>query len=332
MTAVGGMPSRRRAICGALAALACRPLAGAAQARVPTVALVAAARPEGIAARAAAFRDGLKELGYVDGRTIRIEFRYANEHLDRIPELVDDLVRRNVDVIVSAGPSVTSAARRATPTIPIVMAFDTDPVGSGAVASLARPGGNVTGLSIVAIDLLGKQLELLREFVPKLSRVAVVGNAREPGNRQALQAAGEAAARLGMAIDVFDLARRADIDPVFARARAIGDEAMLVLSNPIALFDRIEIAAAAVRQRMPAIYPYPEIVEAGGLVTYGVNLNDMFRRSAAFVDRLLRGARPADMPVEQPTKFDLVIHAGAARRIGLSVPPALAARADRVID
>jgi len=299
---------------------------------IPRVGFVAAAHSGGIAARVDAFRQGLKELGYVEGRNIIVEYQYAEEKIDRLPAIIGDLARLPVDVIVSAGPAVTQAARSATRSTPIVMAFDADPVGSGAVASLARPGGNVTGMSILATPLTGKQLELLKAVMPKLARVAVLERSDEPGNAEAMRATRQAAAALGVQLDVIDVRQPADIEPAFRTARRAGADAILVLSSPLALFHRVQIADLAASHRLPAIYPYAENVEAGGLMTYGVSINDLFRRSATFVDRILRGSSPAELPVEQPTKFHLVINLKAARRIGLDVPRQLVARADRVIE
>ena len=297
----------------------------------PHIAFVAAAHPPAVAARVQAFRQGLKELGYVEGRTITVEYRYAEEKVDRLPGIVADLVRRNVAVIVSAGPSVTQVARRETTAIPIVMAFDSDPVGSGAVASLSRPGGNVTGLSILATDLAGKQLELLKAFESGLARVAVFENSREPGNTESMRAVRQAAARLGITLEPIDVTNAEDVEPAFAEAVRRGARALVVLSSPQVLFHRARFAELAVRHRLPSIYPYPDNVDAGGLMMYGVAINELFRRSATLVDRILKGARPGDLPVEQPARFELAINLKTAQALGLSIPEALLQRADLVI-
>ena len=317
-----------------LLALAGHAAVGDAQqpARIPRVGFVAAAHPAAVAARTEAFRQGLKELGYVEGRNIVVDYRYAEEQFDRVPALVDELIRLKADVIVSAGPSVTRSARTVTLSVPIVMAFDADPVGSGVIASLARPGGNVTGLSIVASDLSGKTLELLKSVVPRLARVVVFENSIEPGNAQTLRATREAAEALGVRLQVIDVRYPADIEPAFLAASRGGADALVVLSSPLILFHRAQIAGLAATHRLPAIYPYADVVDAGGLMTYGVVFNDLFRRAAGFVDRILKGARPADLPVEQPTKFELVINRGAAKRIGLAIPADVLARADRIVD
>jgi putative ABC transport system substrate-binding protein len=316
----------------ALLALALAAVAPAsAQAPLPRVALVAAAQPSGVAARAHAFRDGMRELGYEDGRNVVLEFRYADERLDRIPAIMADLVKRKVDVIVSGGPSVTRVARAATSTIPIVMAFDSDPVGSGAVASLARPGGNVTGLSILASDLAGKQIEMLKAVAPKLARVVVMDNPTEPANAEIVRALRRSATALGIAADTTPLDDPARIEAAFAEAKRARADAVVVLSSPLVLFHRTRFAAAANAARLPTIYAFPEVVDAGGLMAYSVVFDDLFRRAATYVDRILKGARAGDLPVEQPTTFQLAVNVEAARRIGLTIPADVLARADRVV-
>lgn len=302
-----------------------------AQAPLPRVALVAAAQQSGVASRANAFRDGMRELGYEDGRNVVLEFRYADERLDRIPAIVADLVKRKVDVIVSGGPSVTRVARAATSTIPIVMAFDSDPVGSGAVASLARPGGNVTGLSILASDLAGKQIEMLKAVAPKLARIVVLDNPTEPANAEIVRALRRSASSLGIAADTIPLDDPTRIEAAFAAAKRDHADAVIVLSSPLVLFHRTRFAAAASATRLPTIYAFPEVVDAGGLMAYSVVFDDLFRRSATYVDRILKGAKPGDLPVEQPTTFQFAVNVQAARRIGLVIPPDVLARADRVV-
>ena len=324
------MISRRRALALAVALVA----AGAARAQSsarPRIALVAAAHAKDLVGRTAAFRDGMKALGYEDGRNVALEFHYADERLDRLPAIANDLVKRKFDVIVSAGPSVTRALRNATTTIPIVMAFDSDPVGSGAVASLARPGGNVTGLSILAFDLAGKQLEMLKAVAPKLARVMVLDNPTEPANAQIVRAMRSSAATLGVEIDTAPLDDPAGLERAFAAAKRANADAIVVLSSPLVLFHRARLAAAASAGRLPAIFPFPEVVEAGGLMAYGVAFEDLFRRSATYVDRILKGANPGDLPVELPRTFHLTINVEAARRIGITIPPSLLARADRIV-
>ena len=240
-------------------------------------------------------------------------------------------MRLKVDVIVTGGPAATRAAKEATVTIPIVMAQDTDPVANGFVASLARPGGNITGLSTLAPELSGKQLELLKEIVPRLSRVAVLGNSTIPGNAQALKEMELAAGAFKVQLQYVDVLDLKDIETAFRAASKGRADAVLVLGNPIFLSQRIQIADLAVKSRLPAIYDRPEYVEDGGLMTYGVNINELYRRAATYVDKILKGAKPADLPVEQPTKFELVINLKAAKQIGLTIPPNVLARADKVI-
>ncbi|HEY8243661.1 MAG TPA: ABC transporter substrate-binding protein [Casimicrobiaceae bacterium] len=324
------MTRRRAALALALALTS--PVAAHAQSpAVPRVGVVAAAQAKDVVGRTEAFLAGMKALGYEDGRNVAIEFVYADERLDRLPALVDALVKRKVDVIVSAGPSVTRALRRATTTIPIVMAFDADPVGSGSVASLARPGGNVTGLSILATDLVGKQLEMLKAVAPKVARIVVFDNPSEPANAEVVRALRRSAASLGVAVDTIPLDDPARIEAAFAAAKRGNADAVLVLSSPLVLFHRARLAAAANATRLPAIYAFPEVVDAGGLMAYSVVFEDLFRRSATYVDRILKGAKPGELPVEQPTTFQLAVNVEAARRIGLTIPADLLARADRVV-
>jgi putative ABC transport system substrate-binding protein len=324
---------RRRAVVAALvlALPGWKPLFAQTAAPLPRVGLVAAAHPKDVAAREAAFREGMRELGYVHGRNVIIDVRYGEERLDRLPGLIEELVRSKVDVIVSAGPSATRAARQVTSSVPIVMAFDADPVGTGVVASLARPGGNVTGLSILATDLTGKQLEYLKSVVPKLARVAVLEHSTEPGAGELLRTLRQAAATLGIAVDVHDVADPARIEVAFAAARADGADAVLVMSSPLVLFHRARFAQAANANRLPTLYPYAESVDAGGLMSYGVAIEDLFRRSATYVDRILRGAKPGDLPVELPRTFVFMVNLPAAKRIGLTIPPSVLARADHVV-
>ena len=273
----------------------------------------------------------MRELGYVEGKTIFIDYRYAEGKIDRLPKLAAELVRRNVEVIVTAGPADTRAAKKATGTIPIVMSFDNDPVGNGFVASLARPGGNITGLSTLAPELSGKQLELLKEIVPRLSRVAVFGNSTNPGNALALREIELAAETLKVKLENLDVLDPKDIGTAFRTASKGRDKAVLVLGSPVINSQRTRIVDLAVKNRLPAIYYSAEMVEAGGLLAYGVNRNDLTRRAAVYVDKILKGAKPAELPVEQPTKFDLIINLKAAKQIGMTIPPNVLARADKVI-
>jgi putative ABC transport system substrate-binding protein len=240
-------------------------------------------------------------------------------------------VRLKVDIIVSASPPVTRAAKEATSTIPIVFAQDGDPVASGFVASLARPGGNITGLSSLAPELSGKQLELLKEIVPKLSRVTVIGISTEPGNAQRLKEIELAAGALKVNLQYLDVLSSKDIETAFRAATKGRADGVVMLGGTVFNTHRIQIVELAVKSRLPATYTRPEYVEAGGLMTYGPSINDLFRRAATYVDKILKGAKPADLPVEQPTKFEFIINLKAAKQIGLTIPPNVLARADRVI-
>ncbi len=282
-------------------------------------------------ARIEAFRQGLRELEYVEGKNIVIEWRFAEGKADRLPALAAELVRLKVDIIITAGPQVTRPAKEATSTIPIVMAQDTDPVGNGFVASLARPGGNITGLATLSPELSGKQLELLKEAVPSLSRVAVLGNSTRPGNTQALKEIELAAGAFGVKVQYLDVLSPKDIETAFRAAGKGRADAVLILGNPVATSQRKQITDLAAKNRLPAIYDRPEFVEDGGLMTYGVSQNDLFRRAATYVDKILKGTKPNDLPVEQAKKLDFIINLKAAKQIGLTIPPNVLARADKVI-
>jgi putative ABC transport system substrate-binding protein len=299
--------------------------------KVPRIGFFSSISPSIFSARVEAFRQGLRELGYVEGKNIVIEWRSAEGKADRLPALAAELVRLKVDVIVSPGPGPTRAVKQATNTIPIVMAFDDDPVGSGFAASLARPGGNITGLSTLASEISGKQLELLREIVPKLSRVAVLGNASQPGHPQALKEINVAADAFRVQVQYLEVRGPKDVETAFRAASKERADAALVLGSPIFISQRKQLADLAAKSRLPAIYNRPEYVEDGGLVFYGVSYTDLFRRAATYVDKILKGAKPGDIPIEQPKKFEFIINLKAAKQIGLTIPPNVLARADKVI-
>jgi putative ABC transport system substrate-binding protein len=299
--------------------------------KVPRIAYLSAATASSQVTQLDAFRQGLRALGYVEGKNIVIEERYAEEKQDRLSEFAAELVRLKVDVIVTGGPTVTRFAKAATSTIPIVMAFDIDPVGSGFVASLAHPGGNITGLSGLGPELSGKQLELLKEIVPKLSRVAVLGNSTQPGNAPSLRETEAAAREFKVQLQLLDVLKPKDIETAFQAAVKAHADAVLVLGNPFLGAHRKQISELAVKNRLPAMYPQSEFVEGGGLMTYAASRTDLFRRAATFVDKILKGAKPADLPVEQPTKFEFIVNLKAAKQIGLTIPPNVLARADKVI-
>jgi putative ABC transport system substrate-binding protein len=273
-----------------------------------------------------AFLQGMRELGYVDGKTVVIERRSG----DRLAQRAAELVRLKVDVIVTGGSAGTQAARDATSTIPIVMAQDNDPIGSGFVASLARPGGNITGLSALSAEMNGKRVELLKEIVPKLSILAIFGDSTVPGNLQALKDTERAATAVGVQLQYQNIQNPHDVEKVF-RVGSKSVDAVLFLNNAILLRQRAQIAELAAKSRLPAIYDASDFVEAGGLMSYGRDARDLFKRAALYVDKILKGAKPADLPVQQPTKFELVINLKTAKQIGITIPPNLLARADRVI-
>ena len=312
--------------------LASLPLAYAQQPKkIPRIGFLSPTPPAAISARMEAFRQGLREFGYVERQNIAIEYRWGEGRSDRLPEFAADLVRIKVDVIVTAGPQATRAAKEATATIPIVMAFDNDPVGNGFVASLARPGGNITGLSTLYPEISGKQLELLKEIVPRLSRVAVLGTSTQPGNAQSLRETELAAEAFGVQLQYLEVLAPKDFETAFRAANKGRAEAVLVLQSFVLTSQRKQLVDLAVKNRLPAIYDRREFVEDGGLMTYSVSSTDLFRRAATYVDKILKGAKPADLPVEQPKKFEFIINLKAAKQIGLTIPPNVLARADKVI-
>ena len=282
--------------------------------------------------RQEAFRLGLRELGYVEGKNILIDSRGADNIRERQNALAEELVRLKVDIIVTAGSGPTRAAKAATSTIPIVMASDDDPVGSGMVASLARPGGNVTGLSQLSPELSGKRLEILKEVLPKLSRVAVFWTSTGGDSTQLMKEIEPAAAALGVNLQRVDILAVNNIEPAFRAAVNGRAQAVLeLISGPIRSAALKDLAELAIKHRLPVMPGRPEHVEAGGLMSYGVNLTDLDRRAATYVDKILKGAKPADLPVEQPIKFEFVINLKAAKQIGLTIPPNVLTRADKVI-
>jgi putative ABC transport system substrate-binding protein len=299
--------------------------------KVPRIGFLFNLSPSAAAARGEAFRQGLRELGYVEGKSIVIEWRYAEGKLDRISALAAELVHLKVDLIVTSGPSVTRAAKEATVAIPIVMTFDSDPVGDGFVASLARPGGNITGLSTLAPELSGKRLEILREVVSKLSRVVVLGTSTAPGQAQMIREIELAAKAFGVKLQYLDVLEPKDIETAFRAVSKGRAQALLTLAGGILSSQRGQIAELAVKNRLPAIYHQSLFVEAGGLMFYGVNILDLDRRAATYVDKILKGAKPADLPVEQPKKFEFIINLKAAKQIGVTIPPNVLVRADKVI-
>jgi putative ABC transport system substrate-binding protein len=299
--------------------------------KIPRIGYLTAVSVSGFASRTDAFRKGLRELGYIEGKSIVIDYRYGDGKTDRLNQLADELVRLKVDVIVTGGAPATIAAKDATRTIPIVMGSDADPVGSGIVTSLARPGGNITGFSTLATEIGGKRLELLKEIVPRLSHVAVFGTSTYPGNAQALKETEVAAGAFGVTLQYRDVLDPKEIDAAFQEATKARVGAVLVLASSVLLSQRARITDLVIKNGVPAIYPNGEYVEDGGLMSYGPNIVDLFRRSATYVDKILKGAKPGDLPVEQPTKFEFVINLKTAKQIGVTIPQSVLYRADRVI-
>ena len=267
----------------------------------------------------------------MEGKNIVIEWRSSEGKADRFPGLAAELVRLKVDIIVTGGPTATRSAKEATSTIPIVMAQDPDPVGTGFVASLAQPGGNITGLSNLRPELSGKRLELMKEIVPKLARLAVLGTSSVPGNAQSLKEMELGASAVRVQLQYLDVLGPKEIETVFRAASKGRADAVLVLGSPFLLSHRIQVVDLALKSQLPAIYYSTEFVEDGGLMSYGVNINDLFRRAATYVDKILKGTKPADLSVEQPTKYELVINLKTAKQIGLTIPQSVLYRADRVI-
>jgi len=303
----------------------------AQQPKLIRIGILVAGPASAVSTRVEAFRRGLSERGYVEGKNIAIEYRYGEGKPERMSELAAELVRLKVNVIVTAGSQATRPAKEATHTIPIVMANDNDPVGSGFIASLAKPGGNVTGLANLTTELSGKQVELLKEIRPKLSQLAVLRDLTEPGNPQAVRETDLAAQAYRLERQYLDVRVPPDIEPALLAASKKSTEALLVLPSAVFNQYRKQIVDLALNNRWPGMYPRAEYVEEGGLMTYGSSTTDLFRRAAIFVDKILKGAKPGDIPVEQPIKFDLVLNLKTAKQIGLTIPPNVLARADRVI-
>jgi putative ABC transport system substrate-binding protein len=298
---------------------------------MPVIGYLGSGTPSTDSQWVAAFVRRMRELGWVDGRNVAIEVRWAEGRSERFAEIAAELVRLKVDVILTHNTRPVLAAKRATSVIPIVFAVAGDPVGTGIIASLARPGGNVTGLSSQTSDTAGKRLELLREVVPDLRGLAVMANVGNPNNALEVREVEATARRLGQEVATFEIQRADDIAPTFEALKGRAD-ALYVCGDPLFDTNRIRIITLALGARLPSISDFPEYVEAGGLMSYGPNFPDLFRRAAGYVDKILRGAKPGDIPVEQPTKFDFVINLTTAKALGLDVAPTLLARADKVIE
>jgi ABC-type uncharacterized transport system substrate-binding protein len=279
----------------------------------------------------AAFRKGLHEQGYVEGQTIHLEYRYAGGRVERLAELATELVNLKVDVIVASSTLAIEAAKQATKTIPIVFPVTPDPVASGFVTSLARPGANITGLSILALDLAGKRVELLKEVIPRISRVAVLWNPTNSGGTLALKETEAAAKGLGIRLQTLEVRGPNDFESAFRAATKEQAGALIVLPDNVFGSQRGRLSDLGIKHRLPEIFPTGEYVEAGGLMSYGPRASDLYQRAATYVDKILKGAKPADLPVEQPTKFEFIVNLKTAKQIGLTIPPNVLARADRVI-
>jgi putative ABC transport system substrate-binding protein len=326
--------ARRKLLVAVSAVLLTTPLVarGQQQSKIARVGYLAASSVTDNPHYAQAFRDGLHDLGYVEGKNLVIEYRWAQGNFERLPDLAAELVRLRVDVIVAVGDPVIFAARQATNTIPIVMASVGDPVGRGFVASLARPGGNITGVSNLAVALTGKWLEALKEIVPTLSQVAVLRNAANPTHALFWAEGQSAAARLGLRLQSVEVRSSDDLDRAFASIINERSGALVVLPDPLlASVMRGRIAELATRNRVPTVCTFKEQAEAGALLSYGPSLPVNYRHAAIYVDKILKGAKPADLPVEQPTKFELVINLKTAKALGLTIPQALLLRADEMI-
>jgi len=303
----------------------------AARTQQPTIGFLGASTPAILGLWVAAFVQRLRELGWIDGRNVAIEYRWAEGRSSRATEIAAEFVRLKVDVIVTHSAELVIAAKQATSVIPIVFGVAGDPVGTGLVASLARPGGNVTGLSVQFTDLAGKRFELLREIVPGLRRLAIMANVGASGPVLEMREAQAAARALGLEVAISEIRRAEDIVPAFEALKGRA-EALYVASDPLLYANRVRINTLALGARLPTMHAAREYVEAGGLMSYGANFPDLFRRAGDYVDKILRGAKPADLPVEQPTKFDLVVNLITARVLGLTMPPTVLARADEVIE
>jgi ABC-type uncharacterized transport system substrate-binding protein len=324
---------KRREFITLIGGAAAWPLAARAQqaAKLPIIGYLGANTPSAESQRIAAFVQRLRELGWIENRTIAIDARWAEGRNERVADIAAEFVRLKVDVIVTAGTAAVATANQATRVIPIVFAVAGDPVGTGLVANLARPGGNVTGLSLQTTDLVGKRLELLREVLPGFRRLAILADVGTPIGVLEMREVRATAGTLGLEVVTSEIRRAEDITPAFVALKGRA-EALYVVASPLMTTNRIRINILAVGAQLPTMHGQWDNVEAGGLMSYGANFPDLYRRAADYVDKILRGAKPADIPVEQPTKFDLVINLTTAKALGLEVPATLLARADEVIE
>ena len=308
------------------------PLAANAQSKTPRIGFMGNSTAALEANLVDAFREGLREHGYEEGRNIVVEYRWADGKYERFPALVAELIAANVEVIVTAGTPAALAMKKATTTVPLVMVAVGDPVGTGLVPSLARPGANLTGLSSVAPDLEGKRLQLLREVVPTLSHVAMFINSLNPFHVSSMRQARAAAQTMGIKLQLHDIRKSEDLDDAFAAIRKERPDAVLILADRVFLHNRERMIDFTKEQRLPNVNAYKELVEVGGLMSYGPSYEDMHKRAAIYVDKILKGAKPADLPIEQPSKFTFIVNLKAAKALGVTVPSQLLGLADELID
>ena len=321
---------KRRKFITLLGGAAAWPLAARAQQKLPTIGFLGTTTASAWGPWTAAFVQRLRELGWIEGRNLAIEYRWADARTERFAEIAAEFVRLKVDVIVTGGNAAV-VAKRASSAVPIVFALVDDPIGMGLIANLSRPGGNVTGLAVQATDLAGKRLALLREVVPGLRRLAIMVNVDYPSAVLEMGEIRTAAGMLDLEVAPLEIRRAEDIAPAFEALKGRA-EALYVVGDAVVMTHRVRINTLALAARLPTSFNYREYVEAGGLMSYGANLSDLFRRAADYVDKILRGAKPGDLPVEQPTRFNLIINLTTAKALGLDVPATLLARADEVIE
>jgi putative ABC transport system substrate-binding protein len=300
-------------------------------AQTPRIGILMSGSPEPRRPLTEAFREGLRDLGYLEGQNIAIEYRFSEGRDERLPDLAAELVQLKVDAIVTSGIPPALAAKKATKTIPIVMGVVGDAIGTGLIDSLARPGGNVTGLTLVGPELSGKRLEILKETVPKLSRVAVLLNPANPGTALYRKELELAARSLGVELHILEARRANELANALSATKMRRVQALVTLNDTMFFSQQVQIANLAAKSGLPAMFPETEYVNAGGLMSYGPNLPDLFRRAAMYVDKIVKGAKPADLPVEQPIKFEFIINLKTAKQIGLTIPAEVLARADKVI-
>ena len=323
---------KRREFITLIGGAAAWPLTAHSQEKIPRIGFMGNSTAALEANLVGAFREGLRELGYEEGRNIVIEYRWADGQYERFPALVAELIAAKVDVIVTAGTPAALAVKKTTTTVPLVMVAVGDPVGTGLVPSLARPDGNLTGLSSVAPDLEGKRLELLREIVPSVSHIAVFLNSVNPFHVASMRQALAAGKTLGIKVQQYDIRKSEDLDGAFAALRKERPDALLILADRVFLHNRQRMMDFTEEQRLPNVNAYKELVEAGGLISYGPSYEDMHKRAAIYVNKILKGAKPGNLPIEQPTKFTLVVNLKAAKALGISMPPTVLSRADEVIE